>query len=266
MDPERSDPADVLGKLHVSTDRGESFVAVPTPLDLSPGSISGLATHPLEDSTAFVLFSASGHPKVLKTVDLGQTWEDLSGFAASSSSSSMNGFPDVAVYDLLVLPFQPNEIWVGTEIGLFVSVDSGKNWEYADSGLPAVSIWRMRLVDNEIVLATHGRGVWAVDVASVVATAEPQDEVLPDRIELAQNYPNPFNSSTTISFTLPHLDDVRLSVFDLTGREIAVLLEGQRPPGTHDIVWEADDFASGTYVYRLSVGSNSRTRLMTRIR
>ena len=152
------------GTMFVSWDGGETFSPVRVP-DIAPEvPISGLATHPHQDSTAYVLFSAYGQPKILRTTDLGQSWQDLSGFAGSPGGESTNGFADVAVYDLLVMPHDPEVIWAGTEIGLFESTDGGKTWEYADNGLPAVSVWQMRLVDEQVILATHGRGIWTIDL------------------------------------------------------------------------------------------------------
>ncbi len=116
-----------------------------------------------------MLFSAYGQPKILRTTDLGQTWQDLSGFADSPGGESTNGFPDVAVYDLLVMPHDPDVLWAGTEIGLFESTDGGENWEYADNGLPAVSVWQMKLVDDQVILATHGRGIWTLDLPRLLA-------------------------------------------------------------------------------------------------
>jgi hypothetical protein len=69
--------------------------------------VDAMALHPYADSTAYVLFSFAQKPKVLRTTDLGQSWEDISGFGAATVGS--NGFPDVAVYDFLVIlpePFQ----------------------------------------------------------------------------------------------------------------------------------------------------------------
>jgi hypothetical protein len=110
-----------------------------------------------------MLFSAANGPKVMRTTDLGQTWVDISGFTPANSVSS-NGFPNVAVYSLLVLPDNESTLWAGTEIGLFVSYDSGANWQLADNGLPNVGIFQMSVVDDEIIAATYGRGVWsAVD-------------------------------------------------------------------------------------------------------
>ena len=159
------------GTMHVSVDGGETFAPTAVP-DISPRVImSGLATHPHQDNTAYVLFSAYGRPKILRTTDLGQSWQDLSGFADSPGGESKNGFPDVAVYDLLVMPHDPDVLWAGTEIGLFESTDGGNTWEYADNGLPAVSVWQMKLVDDQVILATHGRGIWTLDLPRLLAGA-----------------------------------------------------------------------------------------------
>jgi len=156
------------GKVYVSTNRGDSFNTVPVAMNL--GAITNIVTHPNDANTAYVLFSYSGWPKVFRTTDLGQSWEDISGFnyidgdgnLQYGSKNSNNGFPNVAVNTLLVMPFNNQEIWAGTEIGLFISYDNGANWQYADNGMPAVSIWDMKIVGDEIVVGTHGLGVWSV--------------------------------------------------------------------------------------------------------
>ncbi|MEN8248085.1 MAG: hypothetical protein ABFS32_04080, partial [Bacteroidota bacterium] len=100
--------------LHVSTDEGVSFNPVNNYTDREMGRISGLATHPVLDSTAFVMFSFAEGPKILRTDNLGQSWYDISGFGANTSSA--NGFPDVALNDLLVMPHDTSVIWAGTDI------------------------------------------------------------------------------------------------------------------------------------------------------
>jgi len=147
---------------YVSEDGGLTFKATNSYTDVSLGRLTDIVTHPTDPRTAFALFSFSGAPKVLKTTDLGDTWEDLSGFGTNSTSN--NGFPDVATYSLVVMPYDTNIMWVGTEIGLFASTDGGQTWAYADNGLPAVAIYQMRIVNDEVVLATHGRGIWSVSL------------------------------------------------------------------------------------------------------
>jgi len=153
---------DNLGRIVVSIDGGDTFTAVNNYTEVPVGGISGISTHPIEDSTAYVLFSFAESPKIIRTTDLGQTWTDITGFGTGSVST--NGFPDVAVYDVLVMPHTPDTIWAGTEIGLYESTDNGSTWAYADNGFPAYPIWMMTNVEEEVVIATHGRGIWSVNI------------------------------------------------------------------------------------------------------
>ena len=157
---------DTTGRINVSVDKGTTFQPTTNYTDAVMGGISGLATHPTQPHTAYVLFSFAQRPKILRTEDLGVTWTDISGFG--SGSSSTNGFPDVAVYDLAVFPDNPDRIWVGTEIGLYESLDNGASWSMADNGLPAVGIWQIRMVEDQVILATHGRGIWSVEIPSMI--------------------------------------------------------------------------------------------------
>lgn len=268
MDPVDDGGNDVLGQLHVSTNGGVSFAPVPAS-PLSPSRMSGLATHPTEPNTVFALFSASGAAKILRSEDMGQTWEDLSGFSETENSFlSVRGFPDVAVYDLLVIPSNPDVLWVGTEVGLFVSEDRGASWSYSDNGLPAVSIWRMKLVGDEIVFATHGRGVWVVPVAAVDAavTASEAAEELPSTLTLGAAYPNPFQDRVTIPVRLDETETLRLTIHDATGRQVAVLFDGVQPAGDHTFEWNATGRAAGTYMLRLEAGGRVRTSSIVHIR
>lgn len=164
----------------VSTNGGLSFTRVPL-LTQSLGSLTGLATHPIDERTAYALFSISGLPKVLRTTDLGQTWTDISGFV---NGVSTNGFPNVATFSLLVMPFNTNTLWAGTEIGIFESTNGGQTWAYADTGLPPVTIWEMAIVNDEVVVATHGRGIWTVSLPQL-ANYEPAAVTLSPRLRSA---------------------------------------------------------------------------------
>jgi len=170
------------GGVHVSTDGGLSFSRVDPSIPFAGTEASGIATHPLEPQTAYLLYAAPGVPKVIRTTDLGQTWEDLSGFsgiARSLGGSSPTGFPDVAVFSLLVMPFDPDRIWAGTEIGLFESLDGGASWAIADNGLPSVAVFQMRIVEDQVVVATQGRGVWSVELPELQSWDRPDVTLAP---------------------------------------------------------------------------------------
>ena len=85
---------------------------------------------------------------------------------------------------------------------------------------------------------------------------------LPSDVGLAQNYPNPFNPSTSISWTQPVSDQVRLSVYNLLGQNMVTLVDGLRPAGEHEVRLDASGWASGVYVYVLQTGKHTLTRHM----
>jgi len=89
---------------------------------------------------------------------------------------------------------------------------------------------------------------------------------LPDRVALNQNYPNPFNPSTVISYDLPEASDVTIQVYDMTGRQVATLVNSRMEAGTHEVTFNAGNLASGVYIYRLQAGEHMLTRKLTLIK
>ncbi|MEX1054671.1 MAG: T9SS type A sorting domain-containing protein, partial [Rhodothermales bacterium] len=85
---------------------------------------------------------------------------------------------------------------------------------------------------------------------------------LPAAFKLGQNYPNPFNPATTIDFSLPEMQNVRLTVYDGLGREVRVLVNGNLSAGTHEVSFDAADIPSGVYFYRLEAAGQSLTQTM----
>ncbi len=171
--------------INVSNDGGKTFRKVTAP-DGAPNAIlTGLAPHPVDSSSALVLFGVYGYGKIFRTRDLGQSWEDIT-----------NNLPDVPVHCAIWLPYDTTQIWIGTDIGLFVSEDNGQSWNFAQGTLPAVSIRRLKIVDKEIVAATHGRGIWSLYDENL------PEHVVPARPPILQslNPPHPVTGKMNIHF------------------------------------------------------------------
>jgi hypothetical protein len=83
---------------------------------------------------------------------------------------------------------------------------------------------------------------------------------------LAQNYPNPFNGSTSISYSLPRLAQIKLVVYDLLGREVAVLINKWQLPGTYQLIWNAGHLPSGIYFAVITTESEVRKIKMMLVR
>ncbi len=229
--------------IFVSQDYGLSFdtVALYTGRD-EMGYITAIATHPTDPETAYLLFSMDHKPKILRTTDLGQSWADISGFGADSTSS--NGFPDVRVFSLMVFPDQPDRIWAGTEIGIFESNDNGESWYYADNGLPAVSIWQLFHQDNSIVAATHGRGIWsAPDIpGNVVHPETTSGSIL--------IFPNPVRDILHYAMNGNTRGEMMVSVFASNG---TLLLRKQEMKTSEEFIGEirVDGLTPGPYLMRI---------------
>jgi hypothetical protein len=88
----------------------------------------------------------------------------------------------------------------------------------------------------------------------------------PDSYKLQQNYPNPFNPSTKISYSLPKAGNVNLVIFDALGREVSTLVNEEVSPGSYEVTWDASNYPSGVYFYKLSAGDYTKTRKMILIK
>jgi len=83
---------------------------------------------------------------------------------------------------------------------------------------------------------------------------------------LSQNYPNPFNASTTINYGLPRQSHVSIVIYDILGRKVTTLIDKLQPAGYHQTIWNADDFSSGLYFYKLQAGDYIETKTMMLIK
>jgi D-alanyl-D-alanine carboxypeptidase len=91
-------------------------------------------------------------------------------------------------------------------------------------------------------------------------------EKIPVKFHLSQNYPNPFNPVTNIKFDLPNATSVKLTVFDILGREVDVLINQYLKPGTYNVDWDASNYPSGVYFYKLITADYTETKKMILIK
>lgn len=108
-------------------------------------------------------------------------------------------------------------------------------------------------------------GVYVPDrIKSVVLSDESYE--LPGGVVLGQNYPNPFNPSTTIEYAIKEAGPIRLTVYDMLGQEMVVLVDGTAAPGTYQVLFDAGDLPSGAYVYRLETAQEATSDIMSLIK
>ncbi len=99
-------------------------------------------------------------------------------------------------------------------------------------------------------------------VFRIVSDLESSVENVPKSYKLYQNFPNPFNPKTVISYQLPVISDVDLSIYNLLGQKIVTLVSEKQKAGYHQVEWDATGFSSGVYYYKIEAGNFVETRKM----
>jgi len=120
------------------------------------------------------------------------------------------------------------------------------------------------IFNNTIPFILGPNGSIVIDGGSLLIPVSVEESTeLPTEFALSQNYPNPFNPSTTVRYDVPERTHVTLKVYDILGREVAELVNGKKDPGFYEAVWDAQNFASGVYFYRITAGDFVSVRKLT---
>jgi M6 family metalloprotease-like protein len=147
------------------------------------------------------------------------------------------------------------------------TIPTAVRFTYIDRTNPGEKYYRIKEIDSSDVVS------YAKNIAQVnFPTAIAEQPAVPEKFLLVQNFPNPFNPSTVIRYQLPAVGQVDLRVFDVLGREVAVLVDERKAPGTYEVRFSAKDgsasgrnaagLASGVYFYRLAVEGNVAVKSM----
>ncbi|HVO73270.1 MAG TPA: T9SS type A sorting domain-containing protein [Ignavibacteriaceae bacterium] len=113
-------------------------------------------------------------------------------------------------------------------------------------------------IENEIKFTSPGNSIQFILLEkgnNVVSSVDEKTPAAITEFKLNQNYPNPFNPETKISYSIPVEEFVTIKVYDILGREVAALVNKEESAGNHEINFNASSLSSGTYIYRMSVGS-----------
>ena len=245
------------GNLQLTRDGGQSWHnQTPNIKGLPPASwVSWVEPGRQADGVVYAAFDRHTFgdlaPYVYLSRDFGQSWQRLVGPGAG-----VRGYAHVVKED----PVNPSVLYVGTEFGLFISVDAGAHWaEFKGGGFPAVAVRDLAFQsrDQDLVVATHGRGLWIIDDLTplrALATTDLKAEVaflpsrpIQQRVRAFGGWPegdagfrgeNPANGAV-ISYYQPtrHVfGRLKLEVFDADGNLIDTLQAGKRK-GINRVVW-----------------------------
>ncbi|MCU0372078.1 MAG: T9SS type A sorting domain-containing protein [Ignavibacteria bacterium] len=196
------------------------------------------------ENTGWAVAGYLGGETIVKTTNGGTNW-------FSQSSNDTRYLRDCYVIDSL------RAVAVGQGGKIITTTNGGTNWNVMQTG-STVELWSVDFPSDSVGYAIGSNVVLKTTNGGLTFTAENQNQI-PESFALYQNYPNPFNPETIISYQLPVNNFVKLAVYDVTGKEVAVLANSDMNAGKYGVTLNAEKLAGGIYFCRLSAGNYTGT-------
>lgn len=228
-------------KLDAETGQADEMTGLPNRLCMD------IACHPTEANTAYAVFAGFGAEHVWQTLDGGASWQPID-----------NGLPDVPVNTILIDPLLPDHLYIGNDLGVWLSTDAGASWNLYSSDAPnALMVMHLSAAPGrKLRVATYGLGVWQTDMVGAVSTAE---NAFKPSVRLS---PNPVGGEqVTLSLDLPATTRLSWQMLDVKGRTLRSGALREWPAGRHDVPLPLDNLPAGAYavvVEGASGGKNIR--------
>jgi photosystem II stability/assembly factor-like uncharacterized protein len=224
-----------------------------------------IAPHMKSNNQFGLMLSFGYYTYIYRTTDGGGNW---------SSPQYFFGDPE---YFTDMKNVDSSSVWYCTTTKhILKSTDDGISWNPMTAPIPDTDSFSQLGVirtGNKIdawTITYLGRLLKLIDYVIPIGI-NPISTEIPKTYSLSQNYPNPFNPATNIRFSLPNPSEggamnTKLIVYDALGREVATLINEQLKPGSYEVEWDASNYPSGVYFYRLATEVYSQTRKMILIK
>jgi hypothetical protein len=194
-------------------------------------------------------------PALYLSTDYGTSWTDIAFVCMPLNALAVSGTNIFA-------GLSDDGSW--QQYGVLLSTNNGTSWAMVNTGFASwANVYSLAVKDTYLFAGTDSAGVWRRPISEMITSVRefPTNE-LPSNFSLEQNYPNPFNPSTTISYQIPTRIMVTLKLYDILGREVTTLVSEEKPAGTYELTWNAENLPSGVYFYQLTAGEFIQTRKM----
>lgn len=272
--------AGFTGGINISRDNGETWNS----------TLGGNVVYAVKmNDNTNTIFAATGGNGVYKSQNKGFTWTPtgLTGINVYALTvqgdkiyagmnygllvSEDNG--DTWTYTTLMVPTRSatsNKDFIfagGFGTGVYVSSDNGSSWEQRnEGGMDSRTVISLFIANNYVFVGTEGQGAYRRQLDELVGIHNITSEI-PNDYALMQNYPNPFNPETKIGFDIPENNNntasyVKLVIFDVLGKQVSILTDGQFKPGRYEVSWNASGYPSGMYFYVLKTDNYTETKKM----
>ena len=107
-----------------------------------------------------------------------------------------------------------------------------------------------------MIISDRSTGLYVVEFDPSNLSLNSKPILIPDQISIQNIYPNPFNPVTMIEYNLPYTSNIKLTIYDLLGRQVEILYNGKQHLGNYTISWDASNYSSGVYFIKMNVGDS----------
>lgn len=231
------------GKLYRSTDSGISWHVLN---DWTP--VSGEVKLAIDNKNNNILYAGLPRYRLLKSIDRGENW-----FFADS------GITDYRFQDIEINKTNTLILYTITADGILFTNNGAITWYTVNNGFPAGLIKRKLELspDDRFLYCGTDKGIYKLDL---ITSIDPSNYSQAKEIILHQNYPNPFNPSTTITYSVSgKKQKMKLSVYNVLGQEVAVLVNEEQRAGNYKVIFDGSNLPSGLYVIIMQYGSSIKT-------
>ncbi len=194
---------------------------------------------------------AFGYGNIFKTSNSGLNWSKVNNDLQTGGKA---------------LSYTGNTLYAVTGSNVYKSVNGGINWANSELNNSPYTCYSISYINENTGWVSGENGSLFRNTNSTAIGIEPISNEIPKQFLLHQNYPNPFNPETNIKFDLPENTFVRFIVYDITGKEIDILINEQMNKGSYEIKWNAARLPSGIYFYRIITEKFSDSRKMILIK
>jgi photosystem II stability/assembly factor-like uncharacterized protein len=224
--------------------------------------VRNVAIHPTNTNTAYAVMNGVNGQKIFRTTNRGVTWTNITG-----------NLPNIPVSDLVPHPTDNNKLYLSSEYGCYKTTNGGTNWFRWNNGMPdnlptSGIINSLGSIDSiaqngkyYIIAATYGRGFWMREISGDDPIGVINNSY-PVAYSLSQNYPNPFNPATKIDYSIAKSGIVKIVVYDILGKVVKTLVDEKESPGKYSIEFNAGNFSSGVYFYRIETATFTDVKKM----
>lgn len=246
------------GRVMVTTNSGTNWTDISAGLPVR--YVTDVVVDKRNPNVAYVTLSGFNmderNTHVFRTTNYGANWVNITGNLLNVPANS-----------LIIDYNKDSTLFVGTDAGVYYTTRLGASWVQLGTGLPNSPVFDLiyHQASFKLIAATHGRSMFEVDISNLPSGINNNTTTANDFI-LKQNYPNPFNPETNIAYELKQKAFVTLKVFDLSGKEVAVIVNGIKAPGSYNVKFSGADLSSGLYFYKLESGEFSEVKKMMLIK